>query len=315
MNKKPYTPNIINNVFGVASILGFLTGVVLLIFSIIKGDVLGQFEVILTLAIVVLGLLGVFILFTRFYFKELKLMNDLPYVAQEANRISNETFVHKKNMAESFHFISHYTRNITAYLYQIKNEELDNEQVKLIKEKFHTYLINLTTSLKQYYTLASGSVCSVTIKIINNEEDLIKTFFRDPLSLKRRRSIDSFYTNNSGSYPSYSNTAFSVILDDSYSNVNFAHDDLYSLFLKREYENCNLDWYYYYNATIVVPISIITGDNERNIIGFITIDNMNGKLNDEDKIEYLMAVGDTFYNALDKYQEIITFAKDNNLLN
>lgn len=92
------------------------------------------------------------------------------------------------------------------------------------------------------------------------------------------------------------------------ANFYFADDNLKDLYDNHKYVNSNLEWYKFYNATLVVPISMIVSTDERSVLGFITIDNQAGNLATKINTEFLCGVGDLLYNLFDIYGELITVA-------
>ncbi len=212
--------------------------------------------------------------------------------------------------SECLHTINHYYRNIAAELDYFTNCKVEEktEFVSDILKKTEYFMINSTASLQQYFSEVSGSQCAITIKQLSPDGRLVKTFFRDPVNLKKRRNFESYYSDCQD-YPVDSNTAFELILSDEYANVYFASDDLQELYDEFQYKNSNDRWRQLYNATIVVPISIVEGQYDRSVLGFLAVDNLDGNLASKANVELLFAVGDLFYAFFVKLGELYSFAK------
>jgi hypothetical protein len=309
-NKKRLNPDVWSHVYGIVSVVGLVLTITGGIFAIVKGDD-KHIEIVISLTCIICVIMIVFIISWLYYANRLKHLDTLPLKYHQVEGYAVELFEEKKHMAECLHTIAHYNRNLLNTLQKVDVSAITEKEFEELVDRFNSFLINITSSLRHYYTMASGAVCSVSIKITNQDELLVKTYFRDPISLKKRRKSDNYYPTKSGAYNIFENTAFSIILDPSYSNVFFANDNLSELYHAHQYENSNPEWFNHYNATIVVPISIVTGSDERNIIGFITVDNNKGELNDTDKVEFLFAVGDLLYNVFEKYFEICYFVDVN----
>jgi hypothetical protein len=265
-----------------------------------------------------------FILSSVYYQRRLKHLAELPLKFNDLKNKNDRLNLILKAQSECSHTIVHYFRNIEYqldnFLKKIDgNQDISEDECLLILNRCKDFLLNTTTSLQSYFTIASGYTCSITLKIALNDEVkkivYVKTLFRDPLSLKKRRYVETAYSMPNGIYTAKDNTAFEIILSQSHTNNFYASDNLNAEYELHNYKNSNKFWNNHYNATIVVPICIVLGDNERNVIGFIAVDNLTaecGNLNDASKIEFLFSVGDLLYTFIQKYIKTISFAKERN---
>ncbi|MCU4162506.1 hypothetical protein [Carboxylicivirga caseinilyticus] len=308
MSKNGFSPDYWSHAYGIASVAGLILTIVGFFYAYNHLEAT-MAKIVDTLFYVIIAILFVFIVSASYYTRRLRKMDSLPLIAENNRTYANQLFEINKQMAESFHYISHYNRNILNFLEKVDLEDLNDQSYKEIVHRFSSFLVNVTSCLRQFYTTASGSVCAISIKIIDDEYKFVRTYFRDPISLKKRRRTDNYYHSGNGAYQTHENTAFDVILNEGYVNVFFANDDLQGLHKKHMYENSSPFWFENYNATIVVPISMIIASNERHILGFLTVDNNTGELNETSKVEFLFSVADLMYNALDKYFRISIFAQ------
>jgi len=312
-----FSSDIWSHFYGVFGIIGFIYTA----FTIQKGlksiqPATDLIPVIKTLSVSVLGLLTTFILAYAYYSRSLKKLSDLPFKNEFLNSQIDSLNITLKHQAETIHNVTHYYRNAYAMINQnLQNKDrLKETDIIEILERFdHSFLINLVTGLQNYFSISSGSSCAITIKLVNKEKRLVKTFFRDPNSLKRRRVADSKYSNQYGIYKIDENTAFNIIVSPNYPNLYFADDDLSEQYKNHQYENSNPEWHKYYNSTLVVPISMVLANNKRNILGFITVDNQASNLSTRINTEFLCGIGDLLYNLFDIYSELITFADSKNI--
>lgn len=208
-----------------------------------------------------------------------------------------------KYQSECFHNITHYYGNSIAKIDEgIENYEnlIKEEKIEIVRRLDYFFVI-LTSSLQNYFSFVSEDNCSVTIKLINEDEKYFRTFFRDPINFnKRRKSYDE--KNN---YLISENTGLSIIVDSNYKNNSFYDDNLKQLYDSHQYKNSNDKWFELYNATIIVPISMVIKKDERNILGFLTVDNFKGNLSNKFNEEFLFAVSDLLYNLFKKYRQFI----------
>lgn len=331
---KPQKPNVFTNikysiqsadlwshVYGVLGVVSLSFTIVFTIISIRKQDNVDYMTVVVTLAVISFSLLITFLLAVGYYQRKIKRLNNLPTQLYETRNENDRLNLKLKAQSECSHTINHYFRNIEnrldCFLIRITNndEKNEEEECKLLLARCKDFLVNTTTSLQSYFTIASGYSCAVTIKMLLHDEkkgiNYVRTLFRDPLSLKKRRYVDGYYSGIADFYDAKENTAFDVILSPEHVNDFYASDDLQEEYKKHRYKNSNRFWTQHYNSTIVVPVSIVLENKQKNVIGFVAIDNLtasSGNLNNDEKIEFLFSIGDLFYNFMDKYLQLISFA-------
>jgi len=215
-------------------------------------------------------------------------------------------------LSECSHISTHYLRNIDLCFQDILDKDeadvLPEELINAI-DRFEYFLINITTNLQSYFSQITDDNCSITIKLLNfnNYEgapcDMLKTYYRDNVNFKKRSSSGvSKYCLAS------SNTAFNLIMNPDVTNTYFAHDDLDTLYKEHNYINPNTNWNEYYTSTIVVPISVVSGENQREILGFLSVDNFKGGLAINSNKEFLFSIADLLYLAFGKYNAIINLS-------
>lgn len=172
-------------------------------------------------------------------------------------------------------------------------------------ELFYLFVVN---NLKTAFDSLTKDRCSVCIKLLdegrkNNGSIMVRTFIRDSASYSGRRSSDKSICE----YPYYENTAFKSILSPDSPNSIYVSDDLLS---EKTYINLNPNWNNYYNATLVCPIRISLipekemAINEYSVVGFICIDNMKGRLDNEICTQLLSSVSDGLYNHFLLFNEL-----------
>lgn len=299
--------------YGVIGIISLVFTAVYTYNSIVRLESAEDKVVIQSFALALLGITITFVFGSWYFFKTVRTLQETPFKLKEAEVFLDQLNVSKKLLCENNHSINHYFRNICYHLDLInlsfeKEIDLKDPEIDSLLERSETFMNKVTIALQQYYSMVSGFTCAVTLKVVNSEKGLVKTLYRDPLSLRKRRRSDKLCYSETGCYSVNSNTAFRIILDENYADVTFACDDLAELHNNHEYDNSNQFWHDNYNACIVSPISIVTGENERSVIGFLSIDNKEGNLNNISNIEYLLSVSDLLFVFLDKYIRFTTFA-------
>ncbi len=309
-----------SHVYGILGTISLIFTTVYSIVSFRNHDEVEYKTVVVTLSMIVCSIVVTFIFAVAYYQRRFRYLNELPLLLMDTKAKNDKLNLMVKAKSECIHTITHYYRNIESQLDDFLSKEITKEypnesSCNKLLERCKDFLLNTTTSLHYYYTIASGYTCSVTIKIVLNDTSTgnhyVKTLFRDPLSLKKRRYVESAYSSPLGIYPASENTAFDIILSPNHINNFYAADNLREQYELHNYKNSNKFWNNHYNSTIVVPIAIVRGKNNRHVIGFIAIDNLtaqSGNLNDEAKIEFLFSIGDLLYNFIKKYLDIITFA-------
>lgn len=304
-----------NHIYGLFTIIGVII-TFFLSYVALKENELEQFNYIL------LTLLGCNIIYAliiyRFSLKHSQLeknsINLLNY--QIENRELN---ILLQLQAETFHNILHYHRSLIHTLNEAiekinSKSILTQKEVDNLTERNNHFLVMLLSSLQNYFSNHTNDNCSMTIKLLNSKTLRIRTLFRDPVNLKKRRQNE--IENNSIECSAGSNTAFKIILDKNQKEIFFKCDNLNDLYYARKYINKNPNWHNYYNSTIVTPISKNNHTlDERHIIGFLSVDNKNGNLVDNTTIEIMWAVSDLLYNYILKFALLSEHTLENKLKN
>lgn len=191
------------------------------------------------------------------------------------------------------HNINHQNRQMLFELYNKLYEKTTKAEIEIIDNKFRGYLQNFTTNVKTAFdSFTMDKSCAVYITFLReeNESILAQTGYRDPTSYTLRNNIDM-------QMPVYSAelfTPFKHLLDSRNNDSYFACDNC------KEYPNfCdrNDDWNSYYNSCLTVPIRVRIDktNNIHNCLGFLTVDNKYGNLNNKDAITLLCSYADTLY--------------------
>lgn len=136
------------------------------------------------------------------------------------------------------------------------------------------FMTFFTTNVKNSFDSLTEDKCSVYISLIDDfDKQLVRTYYRDPSSYTERTNIDLQYPV----YSISSFTPFKHILNERTIDTVFACDNCidYNNFCDR-----NDNWNEFYNSCISVPIRLRVDKNKNrhHVIGFLTIDNKNGRL-------------------------------------
>jgi len=296
-----------NHIYGLLTLLSFVTAVISTYFT-IKIQLTGDTKLVLySLVGIVISFMIMFVFYTIYYQRKFKQFNDLP-AQHEILKVEYENeVVANQQIAECTHNITHYYRNMLARIdgFLQNKQNYSKDDIEELIDRFDSFLINATTNLELYFSIATEDNCSITIKLLN-KDGLVKTYFRDPVNHKKRKMSDG---SDSGLCHFSENTALDIILDPNHMNVHFAYDNLMELYNQHLYVNPNPNWHLLYNSTLVVPISMIIGENDRDTIGFVSVDNFKGGLSYKPHREYLFFIGDLFYNIFVKFSEVVKFAQ------
>ena len=271
-------------------------------------------EVIVTLGASVLILSFTFVVLTIYFARKFIALQDLPEKnANYYERIRRNEII-MKHTAECIHNVLHYHRIILYEMddYITNLVHVSEDRLKEILSEFEKYISALTANLQSYFSLVTDDRCAITIKIVKEVEangkkrNKVKTFFRDPISCRRRRRADKKLDGSDLISDVTDNTALHVITSRDFSQTTFLCNDLRE---ERDYMNRNLNWREYYFATAVVPISLRVGKNKRQIAGFLCVDNFKGNLANQQVEDFLLGIGDILFTLFRKYDTIITDAK------
>ncbi|MHC9088011.1 hypothetical protein ACXIHB_04770 [Tenacibaculum sp. IMCC1] len=325
--KKPryftiHTPvDIWSHIYGLSSSIGLIITIGIIVYNYINPNENKDFNYILTILVFLLAsVLFMFLISVIYYSNRLKKYSQIPADYSFLKEQTERHDIILNQICECSHIVTHYYRNLDFMLQDIidKDEDVlkEDELISAIN-KFDYFLINITTNLQSYFSQITDDNCSITIKLLNfndsieENEPLVRTYFRDPVNFKKRRNSDSICSPCSVN----DNTAFSIIMDSNYQNIYFSEDRLPDLYENHQYKNPNLDWHKYYHSTLVVPISIVTGKDSRIVLGFLSVDNFKGGLATNSNKEYLFFIADLLYLAFSKFNDIIELAKLKNLKN
>lgn len=309
--KKIDLSDVWSHIYGILGVIGLAITIIFTYNSYKNESDKNIITVIKSLSFSVVVVTLVFVIVSAYYIRKMqKLRKYRTDFELEKSKLDRQYLVNQYQ-SECFHNITHYHRNIYARLQQFiqDKDKYSKEEILFLLDRFDYYLIILTSNLQNYFSFVTSDNCSVSIKIVDKNKKFVRTFFRDPVNLNKRKKSDSNYSNSK--YPILENTAFDIITNPNYSNVHFYDDNLKELSDSHSYNNSNTSWKDLYNATLVVPISMTLKEKNRDIIGFITIDNKKGNLATDVNKEFLFSVGDILYNIFIKYAEFINFASKN----
>lgn len=264
--------------------------------------------IIHTLGICLVTVILTFILSSAYFFRRIRRNKEDIASNKQIKKELRSLYLINKYQSECFHNITHYYRNAIASL-DLSEEEiklLDKERKQEIVRRMDYFFIMLTASIQNYFSIVTDDNCSVTIKLLDDSNKCVRNFFRDPINFNKRRRLyaedDEILIKD--------NTALKMITDPDFKNVFFYDDDLATLKKLGQYENSNKDWESLYNANIIVPISMVIEKETRKIVGFLAVDNFEGKLATVENKEFLFGVSDLLYNLFVKYRTFIKLAHD-----
>lgn len=302
------------HIYGLITVISFIAAIFFTIVTLNKQQV--AFKDVLYVCLALITLLSIIIIRISAKYSQLHTMSAdlLNYQRENENLI---TLIQLQ--AETTHNITHYFRSLIYDFDKVinkinKDELIEQNEIDYICDRNNHFLIMLTTSLQNFFSIYTDDNCSIALKTLNTNKTKIKTIFRDPVNLKKRRQAEL----NCGldTYDILDNTAFEVILGSNYKDYFYAKDNLSKEYSDHNYKNGNQQWNNFYNSTIVVPISKIDhSNNQRNILGFLTVDNMSGYLVDNTTIEYMQGISDLLYNYFYKFNIISNHTKLNSLNN
>lgn len=249
---------------------------------------------------------------SMFFVAKISKLKQSEYQAEKLDRNLKNQYIVNKYQSELFHSIAHYQRNILARLLEFNKQDFKPSDIDDIKNRFHDFLVILTSNVQSYFSFITQDNCSVTIKKVCDDKVHVKPLFRDPVNFNKRKKSDEEYQENGGQYKIGKNTAFKIITDPTLKNNFFYDDKLNELADAGYYENSNPKWRELYNATIVVPISMLLRKNSRDVIGFLTVDNIKGGLANDTNKEFLFGIADLLYNVFLNYSNFIKFVEQKN---
>jgi len=304
---------------GLASILGLIAGVipVATLYFTAPGDKLASLKIpFISMSVSIGGLVLTIAILNIYYGLRIHRLSHIP-LEQYLERKGFESTVKlldscTKLLHNTLHHLRHMIYALSEENYKISRNKKGASKVKAadMLASFSTYLITLAGNLKIFFDKSTEDDCSVCIKLIKkvNDEILIKTLIRDSSSYRERKEHDFSDSRHTKIYPASENTAFNMICSEDFKDTFFVSDNLGKLYDEGKYTNSNPRWQTYYNATLVVPISIIPNKefpHERHILGFLCVDNKRGGLNRRYLIDLLAGFSDILFNLFLEYDEFI----------
>ncbi|MCK5606697.1 hypothetical protein KAR91_32645 [Candidatus Pacearchaeota archaeon] len=329
----------LNLIFGICSLLGLITTLVLLNKTLIQIDLIGdQSEIYKSLAEIykmlglsVFALIAIFLIQSYLFNTNIEKLNrdlgELPLENKHLTDVNdylrdvvNYHIRINRSTTDSIHNITHYYRYITILLRDTVidlrkiDSKTDESECRKSYNEFEKFISLLLTSITSTIEVITQDECATCIKIIN--ADKVKTFYRDPNSYRVRRESDYNQMGEIFIYNVADNFAFNLIADPHSKETFFVCDDLKEY---KGYYNRNYEWNKLYNATIVVPIQANLSGNKHkkkmHILGFLCCDNMAGGLESMEIKDFLSASGDLLYNLFVLYDRFCLLSNDKGVSN
>lgn len=185
----------------------------------------------------------------------------------------------------------------------IAEEEVCNTEIYLssIEHKFRGFLQSFTTNVKGAFDSLTGSSSnSVYITIITSLDDndcFVETFYRDPISYPRRSKIDALMKDE---YNVNEFTPLKILMNNNSLPTCFACDDCLQYY---NFSDRHDSWKEFYKACLAVPIRVRKDKsiNEYRYLGFLLVDNNEGKLDNIVAKELICAYADVLYTPIVMY--------------
>lgn len=291
-------------IFGYAGILGTVITVVYTAYAAYHAALSFDFSA----TVITLCLVNAFLVLSssatlRRYFALQRVHN--PLVHQVDNLKSFQITISKV-----MHNINHQARTL---INKLNNDILlsDVSREREMGLSFEKYLIFLLDNIKEIFDVVTDDQCSVCIKLLvpnkeNPEQTFVKTHYRDSISFRERRKSDFALKD----YPYYENTAFKKIIRKEYKNRIYFCNNLKE---EHSYTNLNTEWQEYYNATLVVPISLpVDGSSQSQssvIIGFLCVDNMKGNFDEKITRNILSSIADLTFLIYKSFNDYKSFTE------
>jgi len=171
--------------------------------------------------------------------------------------------------------------------------QIDLTSVDSAVDNFMNVVVENT---KQFFEIYTSDKCSVSIVLItqshiDGEEDVpyVFTYKRDAWAVGQRGILKQPYNY----YKCSDHTPFFDLLRDNRRMPHFVCNDLK---LHSEYQNTNPNWPSWYNAKCVVPIkNPIIHQNNDQFIGFLCVDNFDGKFDERVCPTFLRNIANDVY--------------------
>lgn len=304
--KMPMKDYLYSNAANISSIAGLLFSLANLILTYNYGAENPQLLSI-SFAILLVILMGLFV-YTNFkYAQKIQNYDSLLLTNNNILRENNKKDVELKSTPETLSDINYYNETTWIKLENIivkgNKQGLTEKDMCCVCDILFSYLVAFTSCIQSYYSSVTGDKCAVTIKLIRktHNQDMVKTFFRDPISFPKRAQNDKRLDGSKFIYRTEENTGFSIILDKKYYDLNFSCDDLASM--GGNYSNTNPNYRKFYNATIIEPITIKKQDKFA-IKEFVCVDNLDGNLNRKGLKYTLECCAIQLYSLFERFEQL-----------
>lgn len=230
---------------------------------------------------------------------------------QEIKILNKQLSYHKILLsanAEAAHSVVHHHRYLILKIDEFIRsvDEIDEENLQVAFDRMFEcckeFFLHLSTNIASVFTNMTKDPCAVTIKLINN--NLIKTYYRDPISCRRRRAADSI-NGKEVIHEAKDNTAYLEVIGER-RKAFFVRDDLDGM---RGYINTGPNFKNeYYNATLVVPVrarEVFSKDKSKyHVIALLCLDNKMGGFAYVEVVELASMYGDLLYDVMCKINYI-----------
>jgi len=266
---------------------------------------------IISLGAVLLCIVSLCIILVNSQIKNERIGQELKIIENDKISLSNDLKERNdiiSSLSQINHNINHQNRQMLYELYEeLYADTHQSSKIEVLNNKYRGYLQNFTSNVKSAFdTITKDKSCAVYISLLKeyNDDFFVETAYRDPTSYTVRNNLDmqmpSYNINNF--------TPFKHILSETNNDTYFACDNC------KDYRNfCdrNDDWLDFYNSCLTVPIRARTdkSTNTHNYIGFITVDNRYGRLNNKDAINLLCSYADTLYMNMNIMIDLINMAE------
>ncbi len=266
---------------------------------------------IISLGAVLLCIVSLCIILVNSQIKNERIGQELKAIENDKISLSNDLKERNdiiSSLSQINHNINHQNRQMLYELYEeLYADTHQLSKIEVLNNKYRGYLQNFTSNVKSAFdTITKDKSCAVYISLLKecNGDFFVETAYRDPTSYTVRNNLDmqmpSYNINNF--------TPFKHILSETNNDTYFACDNC------KDYRNfCdrNDDWLDFYNSCLTVPIRarMDKSTNTHNYIGFITVDNRYGRLNNKDAINLLCSYADTLYMNMNIMIDLINMVE------
>jgi len=202
------------------------------------------------------------------------------------------------DMAQRVEDISSHRTGVSNFICDLlmKKEFNKTELVNRI-DQYIDFCLSQTAELFGRFTDSKTASCVKLITKKNDDGDLlVETYMRNQISRLQRQGtdVDEFL----GVFPYKKNTGFSKIIDEDNSRGFWYSNNLIELHEEGEYDNINPRWKEFYSAAAISAIRNPQSSSKDDIIGFLCIDNKDGRFDDRITRPSLAAISNTLYYVL-----------------